>query len=116
MQVQPDLEALDTSLDEEEDDSEELEKKSADKLGKLHFKLEYDFNKSEVRSSYNDYDNNHPGTLNYYVASLERNRHFSVLEGVVTKLMTLLDQFVWFLVRLHIIKIIEFYAGLKTKI
>ena len=48
MQVQPDLEALDTSLDEEEEDSEEVEKKSAEKLGRLHYKLEYDFNKSEV--------------------------------------------------------------------
>lgn len=48
-QVQPDLEALDTSLDDEEEGVfEEVEKKSVEQLGRLHFKLEYDFPKSEV--------------------------------------------------------------------
>jgi len=50
-QVQPDLEQLDTNMEENEEDGEEEEKKSVEKLGKLQIKLEYDFQKSEVSTT-----------------------------------------------------------------
>lgn len=46
-QVQPDLNVLDTSMDDD-GASSDAEKKSVENLGKLHYKLEYDFQKGEV--------------------------------------------------------------------
>lgn len=45
--VQPDLESLDGNMEEAE--GEEKEESEQEQLGRLHFKLDYDFNKSEVR-------------------------------------------------------------------
>ena len=44
--VQPDLESLDGNM--EEGEGEEKEEEEQEQLGRLHFKLDYDFNKSEV--------------------------------------------------------------------
>jgi len=49
-QVQPDLEQLDSNMEEnDENDAEDGEKKSVEKLGRLQCKLEYEFQKNEVR-------------------------------------------------------------------
>lgn len=48
--VQPDLlDDVDDNLDEGE--GEEKEEEEAENLGRLHYKLDYDFNKSEVCST-----------------------------------------------------------------
>lgn len=48
-QVQPDLNVLHASMEDEGDGgSIDAEKKSVENLGKLHYKLEYDFEKGEV--------------------------------------------------------------------
>ena len=44
--VQPDLESLEGNMEDEE--GEEKEEEEQENLGRLHFKLNYDFNKSEV--------------------------------------------------------------------
>jgi len=44
--VQPDLESLEGNM--EEGEGEEKEEEEQVNLGRLHFKLDYDFNKSEV--------------------------------------------------------------------
>jgi hypothetical protein len=45
MQVQPDMEDLEGNMEENE---EAEEAKEEEKLGRLHFTLDYDFQKSEV--------------------------------------------------------------------
>lgn len=46
MQVQPDMEELEGNME----DNEDVESpKEEEKLGRLHFTLDYDFQKSEVR-------------------------------------------------------------------
>ena len=44
--VQPDLESLEGNMEDVE--GEEKEEEEQENLGRLHFKLNYDFNKSEV--------------------------------------------------------------------
>ena len=55
IQVQPDLEAFDLSGDNVEDDnaSDKSDKKASQELGKLHYKLDFEFQKGEVISSRN---------------------------------------------------------------
>ena len=48
MKVQPDLEELTTNME----DNEGAETKEEEKLGKLQFSMDYDFQKSEVSSFY----------------------------------------------------------------
>ena len=45
--VQPDLESLEGNMEGDEEEEEKVEEEQ-ENLGRLHFKLEYDFNKSEV--------------------------------------------------------------------
>lgn len=49
MQVQPESDGLTANMEQNEEEQKEEEVKEVEKLGRLQFKLDYDFNSTNVR-------------------------------------------------------------------